>query len=262
MLIKEFLKMYKINLLLFIGFLLLGISLVMAKYNIEFSTTYAKVIAIVLIIFMMTTFKEYWVLVILLIITLIIHYKDDLKEGFNDILKAQLDGAKLSLEMANKRIGKLEESEKQYREKYEDVRDEKDIQKRDKLSLERELKQSELAKDSLSSENNGDACNRAKEVLDEPTKYTSRVQRKATKTIEQCMESFSNLAGFRISNNLFTSNKKKEDDTHLRSVVENFKSLNSDYTRFISSNKKTNHTVNDKINIENALFPVNTRFFV
>lgn len=260
MTIREFLNKNKLNLIISIGFLLLGICLVMAKYNIEFSTTYAKVIALVLIIFMMTTFKEYWILVIILIITVLIHYKDDLKEGFNDILKAQLDGAKKSLEMANKRIGKLEESEKQYREKYEDVRDENDRNKRDKLALQRDLKQTEIAKESLSEENTGDACTRAKEVLDEPTKYTSRVQRKAAKTIEKCMESFSNLAGFGISNNIFTSNKIREDDTHLRSVVENFKSLNSDYSRFIP--KGSNHNINDKINIQNALIPVNTRFFV
>ena len=97
MLIKEFLKNYKVNLLLLIGFILLGISLVMAKYNIEFSTTYAKVIAVVLIMCMLTTFKEYWILAIILIIGIIIHYKDDLKEGFNDILRAQLDGAKKEL---------------------------------------------------------------------------------------------------------------------------------------------------------------------
>ena len=260
MTIQEFLKKYKMNLIICIGFLLLGACLVMAKYNIEFSTTYAKVIALVLIIFMLTTFKEYWIIIIVLIITVLIHYKEDLKEGFNDILKAQLDGAKKSLEIANKRIGKLEESEKQYREKYEDVRDENDRNNRDKLALGRELKQSELAKESLSEENNGDSCTRAKEVLDEPTKYTSRVQRKATKTMEKCMESFSNLAGFGISNNLFTSNERKEDDTHLRSLVENFKSLNSNYSRFIP--KGSNHNVNDKINIENALFPVNSKFFV
>ena len=52
----------------------------MAKYNIEFSTTYAKVIAVVLIMCMLTTFKEYWILAIILIIGIIIHYKDDLKE--------------------------------------------------------------------------------------------------------------------------------------------------------------------------------------
>lgn len=262
MLIKEFLKNYKVNLLLLIGFILLGISLVMAKYNIEFSTTYAKVIAVVLIMCMLTTFKEYWILAIILIIGIIIHYKDDLKEGFNDILRAQLDGAKKELETANRRIGKLEESEQNYKEKYLDIQDQKDREARNRKSLERDLKQTELAKESVSQENSGDACNRAKEVLDDRTKYNSRVQRKAAKTMEKCMESFSNLAGFGISDNLFTSNKRKEDDSHLRSVVENYKSLNSKYSRFNPSNKYSNDTVNDKINIENALMPVNTRFFV
>ncbi len=95
--------------------------------------------------------------------------------------------------------------------------------------------------------------------------YTSKVQRKAQKTIEKCMENFSNLAGFNSNNNLITNTNNVEKFNNINHMIQNFKTLNGSKNsierqlQFITPTN--NSSSNSKITTEGQLFPVNTRYF-
>lgn len=248
----ESIKYYRKIILFFIGILAIIICLVMSKYNVEFSTTYAKLISILLILSIMSTFEHYWFFMFLFAISVAIFFKDTIKKNVIEgigLLEKELEGTKDSLKQSQTDVGRLEAEKKQLEEKLKEVKAENTDMSREKKFTEMDLEQTKLANDTNSKEGNNDACNRAKEVIDDPTKYNSIIQKKAQKTMEKCMENFSNLAGF-------DSMHTNYNDYKFKHMINNFANNENQY------NKSNNIiTSNDKINIENNLYPVNTRFF-
>ena len=262
---------FKVQLLFLVAFLSIIIVSLLSKHcdiDDNFSGTYIQVTLLVLIIFMITTFKNYRLILLLFASAIIFYYKDYLiiiNEGFGDkILENELKGAKLQLEQSMKTQGKLEEKEKILNEKLSKAEEIAADSKREQKNLEREIVQLKGTNDSNSNTSKKEKCDNAKEVMKNKLDYTSKVQKKAQKTIEECMESFSNLAGFN-SDNLISNTNNVEKFNNINHMIANFKTLNGSKNsierqlQFITPTN--NSSSNSKITTEGRLFPINTRYF-
>ena len=203
----------------------------------------------------MSTFEHYWFFMFLFAISVAIFFKDTIKKNTNKVIEGisladkEKEAQEEKLKQSQQEVGRLESEKKHLEEKLKEVKGENTDMSREKKFTEMDLEQTKLANDTNSKEGNNDACNRAKEVIDDHTKYNSIIQKKAQKTMEKCMENFSNLAGF-------DSMHTNYNDYKFKHMIDNFANNENHY------NKSNNIiTSNDKINIENNLYPVNTRFF-
>jgi len=250
----------KVSLIFLIAFLsIIFVSLLSKHYDMDdnFSGTYKHVVLIVLIVFMISSFNNYICISLLFATALIFYYKDDLnyiqKEAFGDkILKGELNSTKKQLEMANRELGTLKSDNKRFEKDLEKAQDAGAKAIAEKKSLQRDLDMIKGTNESLSKESGNEKCKNAKEVLSDKTAYTSKVQKKAQETMEQCMENFSNLAGFK--DNTIQSNPNNS----VNHMISNFKTLHGFNSQKITSKLAT---PDNKITTETKLLPVNTRFF-
>ncbi len=263
---------FKVKLLFLVAFLsIIIVSLLSKHYDIEdnFSGTYIQVTLFVLMVFMITSFTNYWLILLLFAGAILFYYKEHLiiiNEGFKDrILENELKGSKQQLELSMKTQGKLEEKEKILKEKLTKAEEIAADSKREQKNLEREIEQLKGTNDSNANSSNKEKCDNAKDVMKNKLDYTSKVQRKAQKTIEKCMENFSNLAGFNSNNKLISNTNNVEKFNNINHMIQNFKTLNGSKNsierqlQFITP--KNNSSSYSKITTEGQLFPVNTRYF-
>ena len=250
----------KVSLIFLLAFLsIIFVSLLSKHYDIDdnFSGTYKHVVLIVLIVFMITSFNNYICISLLFAIALLFYYKDDLtyinREAFGcEIEKGELNSAKKQLEMANQEIGTLKSDNKRLEKDLEKAQDTGAKAIAARKSVQRDLDMVKGTNESLSKEGNSEKCKNAKEVLSDKSNYTSKVQKKAQKTMEQCMENFSNLAGFK--DNTIQSNPNNS----VNHMISNFKTLHGFNSEKMPSKLST---PDNKITTETKLLPVNTRFF-
>lgn len=251
-----------ISFLFLLAFLsIIFVSVLSKHYDIDdnFSGTYKHVVLIVLIVFMISSFKNYICISLLFACALIFYYKEDLlyiqKEAFGcAIEKGQIKGARKEVEMANREIGTLKSDNKTLTKDLEKAQDTAATEIAERKSLQRDLDMIKGTNESLSKEGNSEKCKNAKEVLSDKTNYTSKVQKKAQITMEECMENFSNLAGFK--NNIIQNNPNNS----VNHMLSNFKSLQG-ANKPIKSQINMRSTPDNKITTETKLLPVNTRFF-
>jgi hypothetical protein len=213
-----------------------------------------NIIQIILIILMMITFNSVSLLIIVFVLSLSYYLRDDLlyvqKEAFGcEMERGELSSTKKQLEQANQEIGTLKSDNKRLEKDLEKAQDTGSKAIAARKSAQRDLDIAKSTNSSLSKESDAEKCKNAKEVLNDKSNYTSKVQKKAQETMEKCMENFSNLAGF------------KDNAIHNDSVnhmISNFKTLHGFNSQKIPSKFST---PDNKITTETNLLPVNTRFF-
>lgn len=224
------------------------------------------IIQLILLTLMMISFGANFIFYFILTMCLIYYKRDDLifitTEGFGcAIEKGQLKGTQAELAQANQKIGTLEASKKQLEKDIETAQETALTETAERKSLQRDLDMIKGTNDNLTKEGNTEKCKNAKEVLSNKTEYTSKVQRKAQQTMEDCMENFSNLAGFK---NIISNNPDNYNSVDY--MISNFKNLHVSSKKKFENQKnifipKKHTTVNDKITTESRLLPVNTRYF-
>ena len=260
------------NILIVITILYISLfSLFSKHYNNDdnFSGTFKivnPIIQLILLTLMMISFGAHFIFYFVFTMCLIFYFKDDLfiisREAFGcEIEKGQLKGTQEELKLANQQIGKLESDKKQLEKDIETAQETALTETAERKSVQRDLDMVKGTNDTLTKEGGSEKCKNAKEVLNNKTEYTSKVQRKAQKTMEDCMENFSNLAGFK---NIISNNPDNYNSVDY--MISNFKNLHVSSKNKFENQKnmfipKKHTTINDKITTESRLLPVNTRYF-
>ena len=232
------------SLVLILSFILL----IITKYfKVNFSgTIFSQVLLSVLMVYMIVSLKEYGLLLLALFILLIIQFKGFLIEGFSEVaeLKKEISEENKYLNRENVR---KDETIKSLQKELEAASEKVSFAEQKQQEAEREAQYSTANNNSENAQSNSEACRIAQEIIDNRTNYTSDRQQRAEITLNKCMEI---KDGFTNYNN----------NNQLSKMINNYNELNKSNNPIF---KNQYHTLNkDKLETENRLIPINTRYFV
>lgn len=224
------------------------ILLIITKYfKVNFSgTIFSQVLLSVLMVYMIISLKEYRLLLLALFILLIIQFKGLLIEGFSEVAELKKE-ITVENKYLNRENVKKDEQIKMLQKELEKVSEKVSFAEQKQQEAERKAQYSTANNKSENAQSNSEACKIAQEIIDNPTKYTSNRQRRAEITLNKCMEI---KDGFTNYNN----------NNQLSKMINNYKELNKSKNPIFNNQY---HTLNkDKLETENRLIPINTRYFV